>query len=735
MTPELVYVAGGTVQASGGIYIERDADRSLLELCRAGAFCYVLTSRQVGKSSLMVRTAERLKEAGCRPVLLDLTKIGVNTTADAWYRSILFDVASQLDLNIDVAEWWNSRSDLSVTYRFSRFFHDLLQAIASRIVIFVDEIDSTLSLNFTDDFFAAVRALHNIRATEAEFTRLSFVVLGAATPSQLIQDPSRTPFNLGERVELTDFSEAEARPLLQGLHLDTADADIVLRAVLSWTGGHPYLTLRTFRSLQADPLPAISEAAVEGRIRHLFLWKEAQVDTNLAFVREMLTVRARDVLRTLNTYRVIWTGAALQDQERDPVIAHLKLSGVVKAVNDTLQVRNRIYRETFGRDWILRHTGAIEGDVIYAAGGAVQAARGIYVERHADALLLHYCRSSVSAHILAPRQVGKTSLMVHAADVLRKEGISTVAVHLAELGLASTEERWYHGIIRSVAEQLFLTTDIELWWDAHGSLRAADRAVSFLTDVVLPQIPSRIVIFFDELEVSLGLPFRQEFFDTLRELHARGAGPQLDRLNFVLLGAGRPSDFVGDVEVSVFQASEAIELADYTTEEAAPLARGLPVSPGTAQDVLRTVMALTGGHPYLTLRTFQSLQEQPLDEWTAESVTDRLLMLFVESGGERDYHIEFVRNTLAVEKHNGNQRALLNALLNVWTGRQSASDTAAHARLATLGVLASTGSHLRLRNRIYEDVFNPDWIRAQLQPSGTPRGRAVRLWRRSTTGV
>ena len=73
---EFVFVAGGTVQAGGGVYLERAADREVLEHCRAGKFTYILTSRQMGKSSLMIRTAERLASEGTLPVIIDLTELG-----------------------------------------------------------------------------------------------------------------------------------------------------------------------------------------------------------------------------------------------------------------------------------------------------------------------------------------------------------------------------------------------------------------------------------------------------------------------------------------------------------------------------------------------------------------------------------------------------------------------------------------------------------------------------------
>ena len=61
-------------------------------------------------------------------------------------------------------------------------------------MLFFDEIDSTLSIPFADDFFAALRAIYNARSTTVDFKRLSFVLIGVATPSDLIADSKRTPF-------------------------------------------------------------------------------------------------------------------------------------------------------------------------------------------------------------------------------------------------------------------------------------------------------------------------------------------------------------------------------------------------------------------------------------------------------------------------------------------------------------------------------------------------------------
>src|SRR5205085_11483007 len=87
-----------------------------------------------------------------------------------------------------------------------------------RLVIFVDEIDAVRSLPFsTDEFFAAIRECYNRRTQDSTFERLTFCLLGVATPSDLIQDTRTTPFNIRRRIELTDFTAAAAAPLAGGL--------------------------------------------------------------------------------------------------------------------------------------------------------------------------------------------------------------------------------------------------------------------------------------------------------------------------------------------------------------------------------------------------------------------------------------------------------------------------------------------------------------------------------------
>ena len=359
MADASIYTVGGTVQTNrSGVYIQRRADEELLALCREGKFAYVLTPRQMGKSSLMVRTARQLRTEKIQSVMIDLTGIGTQVTnAEQWYLGLLDKIEAQLMLDIDVHQWWLAHAHLGFTQRLTEFFQRvLLVEITTPVVIFIDEIDTTLSLDFTDDFYAAIRYLYVSRAFFSEFERLSFVLFGVATPGDLIRDPKRTPFNVGQRVDLTDFTFTEATPLAEGLGLPRDKAEEVLPWVLSWTKGHPYLTQRLFYIISQQSQKNWSKADVDRIVSSTFFGAMSEQDNNLQFVRDMLTKRAPDKAAVLNIYREIRRGKrAVADEEQSIIKSHLKLSGVVKRKNGVLKVRNPIYQRVFNLKWINQH--------------------------------------------------------------------------------------------------------------------------------------------------------------------------------------------------------------------------------------------------------------------------------------------------------------------------------------------------------------------------------------------
>src|SRR5262245_38314543 len=96
------YVTGGSMPRDAPSYIRRQADSDLLDGLRRGEFCYILTSRQMGKSSLMVRTAARLRAEGVAVAVLDLNAMGQNLSLEQWYESLADRIGQHLKLEEEI---------------------------------------------------------------------------------------------------------------------------------------------------------------------------------------------------------------------------------------------------------------------------------------------------------------------------------------------------------------------------------------------------------------------------------------------------------------------------------------------------------------------------------------------------------------------------------------------------------------------------------------------------------
>lgn len=345
-----IYTVGGTVQAGGGIYIPRKADEELLNFCLNGEFVYILAPRQIGKSSLMVNTVRQLDQKGISSAIIDLTKIGVTLEANEWYLGILTIIKEKLGINLDLIGWWRDNGHISVNQRLFVFFQEiLLKQIQGSVVLFFDEVDSTLSIKFADDFFAMIRAIYNERGTNNELRRISFVLIGVATPGELISNPKRTPFNIGKRVELTGFTLDEALPLAGGFACQNKHE--IMKAVLGWTNGQPYLTQKI--CLELSKFEKLEDgSAVREAVERLFLGERASEDSNIDFVGSMLTSRSKNPRRTMLMYQKIRTGIKIPDDEHSAEKAYLRLSGVVGKKNGFLEISNAIYTAVFDPKWI-----------------------------------------------------------------------------------------------------------------------------------------------------------------------------------------------------------------------------------------------------------------------------------------------------------------------------------------------------------------------------------------------
>ncbi len=385
------YQVGGSLGIDTRSYVKRKADEELYQALKRGEFCYVLNTRQMGKSSMMVRAYHLLQQEGYRCTTVDLSCVGgENITPLQWYKGVVTELWRGFNLSgkVNLKSWWREEEDISLLQHLSHFIKDVLlvQFPQDKIVIFIDEIDSILSLNFAvDDFFTLIRFCYNQRAINPEYNRLTFAIFGVATPSDLIADKNRTPFNIGKAIDLQDFQLDEALSLAQGLEEKFTHSKALIEEILAWTGGQPFLTqkicqlclpslenetnssrdkinssrkqinssikkLNSFRNqINLEKEEVCIKQLVQKNIIHN--WESQDEPQHLRTINNRILKNQKRAGKILSIYQLLLQGVEVKaDDSRNQI--ELLLSGLVVKQQGILKVRNPIYQEVFNTEWV-----------------------------------------------------------------------------------------------------------------------------------------------------------------------------------------------------------------------------------------------------------------------------------------------------------------------------------------------------------------------------------------------
>lgn len=251
---------GGAIASESRFYIAREADRIVDEaLAASDPVVLVFGPRQTGKTSLLARSASRLRREGVSVAVTDFQSLSKAEfeSPTTLYRALVHGLSAQLRQPYEPSwnEWLGPNSN------FDELTGGLMQQTEGRICWVMDEVDRIFGTAYADDFFGLVRSWHNRRALDpaGPWKRITLLMSYATEAHLFIKDLNQSPFNIGIRVNVTDFTKSEVTEL--GSRYSEQLAGLA-EEVYEVTHGHPFLARRAFSFLaEGRSVAELSEVA------------------------------------------------------------------------------------------------------------------------------------------------------------------------------------------------------------------------------------------------------------------------------------------------------------------------------------------------------------------------------------------------------------------------------------------------------------------------------------------
>ena len=370
----------------------------------------------------------------------------------------------------------------------------------------------------------------------------------------------------------------------------------------------------------------------------------------------------------------------------------------------------------------------------YHVGGSVPPQSQTYVRRQADEELFSALLKGEFCYVFNARQMGKSSLRVQVMARLREVGVMPGALDLTAIGTQQvTVEQWYGAIAAILSKQFQLKTNLRAWWRERMELPPSARLGDFIAEVLLGKTEQPLVILIDEIDSILSLKFAtDDFFALIRSCYNRRAEqPDYRRLSFALFGVATPGELIADKNRTPFNVGRGIQLKGFQFQESAPLGDGLGAIFAQVNPALKHLLYWTGGQPFLMQKLCQLLVNFHQEKHSGEQILTEEIQRFIDDCVERKIlhhweaqdepeHLKTIRDRLLYDEKRVGE--LLSLYRQVWRSEEAPSDVPSIAaiespsqtELILSGIVEKRDGYLRVKNPIYYQVFNRDWVDEQL---------------------
>ena len=243
---------GGAVPLESHFYIVRPVDNAFYQaIGRRDSILLLKGARQMGKTSLLSRALEQARGSGLRVTVTDFQKLNAAHLASPRELFIALGsmIALQLDLDVFPPDVW--REHLGPNDNFERYLRrEVLAKSPVPLVWAMDEVDRLFVCPFASEVFGLFRSWHNARALEPSgpWRNLTLAIVYATEAHLFITDMNQSPFNVGTRLALDDFTFEQVGDLNQR-YGSPLPSDAAVARFFRLIGGQPYLTRRGLREM------------------------------------------------------------------------------------------------------------------------------------------------------------------------------------------------------------------------------------------------------------------------------------------------------------------------------------------------------------------------------------------------------------------------------------------------------------------------------------------------------
>ena len=331
------------------LYVQRDADKQVRNIIAdMGRPGYVLVSRQMGKTNLLLNAKRKLETPNDAFIYIDLS----NTfpTAKGCFENIIDNAIEAYPEKFEevakvILERRNELIDTPAHKQHTNELRFLLQCLkGGKIVIILDEIDALTKTDYSDQIFSQIRSTYfGSRVNYKEFYNLTYLLSGVVEPNEIIKDPKVSPFNIGQKIYLNDFSRIEFNDFIKtaNLNINQESAD----RIFYWTNGNPRISWDVCSEVENKiKSKECNVQLIDKIVQDLYLtsFDKAPIDN----IREIVT---NDRYIRNSIVEIEYKKGKLVS---DKLKSKLYLAGIINYDEDDIHIKNEIIRKSISYEWI-----------------------------------------------------------------------------------------------------------------------------------------------------------------------------------------------------------------------------------------------------------------------------------------------------------------------------------------------------------------------------------------------